>query len=138
MQDRYAGDIGDFGKFGLLRRLSISLFIGVNWYLVPDESQNGDGRHTNYLKKASFSSCDPALCHTLDHIVNTGQRKVTVLEGAGILSAVFYSDMLNFYQTTKLKRKAIRAVWHQNALERLKGCDLIFLDPNNGLMVPPA
>ena len=49
MQDRYTGDIGDFGKLGLLRWLSTSLSIGVNWYLVPDESHNGDGRHTNYV-----------------------------------------------------------------------------------------
>ena len=30
MQDRYTGDIGDFGKLGLLRWLSTSLSIGVN------------------------------------------------------------------------------------------------------------
>lgn len=44
MQNRYAGDIGDFGKFGLLRALRGSgLSIGVNWYLVPDETRIGDG-----------------------------------------------------------------------------------------------
>ena len=37
MQDRYAGDIGDYGKLGLLRSLSrTGLRIGVNWYLTPD------------------------------------------------------------------------------------------------------
>ncbi|MGN1144419.1 MAG: hypothetical protein ACI4SU_07600 [Anaerovoracaceae bacterium] len=46
MQNRYTGDIGDFGKLGLLRQLSGAGFsIGVNWYLTPDESHNGDGRH---------------------------------------------------------------------------------------------
>ena len=138
MQDRYTGDIGDFGKLGLLRWLSTSLSIGVNWYLVPDESHNADGRHTNYLKKSSFQLCDPDLCHALDHIVNSGQRRVTALESASILSAVFYSDVLNLNQTTKSKRKVTRIVWHQNAINRLRGCDLIFLDPDNGLMVPSA
>ena len=41
MQDRYAGDIGDFGKFGLLRALSSAgLSIGVNWYrTIPSASE---------------------------------------------------------------------------------------------------
>ena len=44
MQNRYVGDIGDFGKLGLLRALSSKgLSIGVNWYLTTDESHNGDG-----------------------------------------------------------------------------------------------
>ena len=36
MQDRYAGDIGDYGKIGLLKCLQGHGFdIGVNWYRVP-------------------------------------------------------------------------------------------------------
>ena len=50
MQNRYTGDIGDFGKLGLLRVLQESgLTIGVNWYLVPDENHNSDGRHVQYF-----------------------------------------------------------------------------------------
>lgn len=42
MQDRYVGDIGDFGKYGLLRALCAhDLSLGVVWYLVPDESRPG-------------------------------------------------------------------------------------------------
>jgi hypothetical protein len=34
MQNRYVGDIGDFGKFGLLRFIEdTGLRIGINWYL---------------------------------------------------------------------------------------------------------
>ena len=37
MQNRYAGDVGDFGKIGLLRQLAAAGYhIGVNWYLAPD------------------------------------------------------------------------------------------------------
>ena len=33
MQDRYAGDIGDYGKIALLKALQVQgLSIGVNWY----------------------------------------------------------------------------------------------------------
>ena len=45
MQDQYVGDIGDFGKYGLLRHLTgmrgdaapeDALRLGVVWYLFPD------------------------------------------------------------------------------------------------------
>ena len=55
MQDRYAGDIGDFLKFSLLRQLcqpsdvDPGLRLGVVWYLAPDEDHNLDGKHTPYL-----------------------------------------------------------------------------------------
>ncbi|MBQ9065866.1 MAG: hypothetical protein IJ123_10505 [Blautia sp.] len=51
MQDRYTGDIGDFGKLGLLRVLeSQGLTIGINWSRTPDEDHNDDGKYTKYLK----------------------------------------------------------------------------------------
>lgn len=51
MQDRYTGDIGDFGKLGLLRILeSQGLTIGINWSRTPDEDHNDDGKYTKYLK----------------------------------------------------------------------------------------
>ena len=46
MQDRYAGDVGDFGKIGLLKCLQTHGFkIGVNWYrvLVLDVEKDKDG-----------------------------------------------------------------------------------------------
>ena len=40
MQDRYVGDVGDFGKIGMLRQIAnAGLRVGVNWYLTykPEE-----------------------------------------------------------------------------------------------------
>lgn len=66
MQNRYSGDIGDFSKLGLLRHLSqTGLSIGLNWYLVPDESHNNDGMHNGYLSDHSFEACDPDLWKAL-------------------------------------------------------------------------
>ena len=77
MQDRYTGDIGDFGKLGLLRILqSRSLTIGVNWYLTPDEDHNDDGKHTKYLKDESYRKYDEALWLELNQIVDAKQRRV--------------------------------------------------------------
>ena len=80
MQNRYAGDIGDYGKLGLLRSLSrTGLRIGVNWYLTPDEDHNGDGRHTAYLRDDSYRSFDEDLWRKLREIANSDQRSVAAL-----------------------------------------------------------
>lgn len=138
MQDRYTGDIGDFGKLGLLRKLSARLSIGVNWYLAPDETHNGDGRHIEYLEKDAFRICDDFLWNALKQIVQSGERKVPALENANILSAAYFSERMEFFGDTKAEREVSRKEWHQQALEALKGCDLVFVDPDNGLMVPSA
>ena len=139
MQNRYTGDIGDYGKLGLLRVLQLSgLKIGVNWYLVPDEKHNHDGRHVGYLANECYRSCDPELWAELKHIVQSGAREVQALQSDQILKAVFYTELLDFSEKTKAERKARRATWHENALKTLCGQDVVFLDPDNGLIVPSA
>ena len=88
MQDRYTGDIGDFGKLGLLRQLaSTGLSIGINWYRTPDETHNSDGLHIGYLQKEQFRACDPDLWSALGRIVSSGKREITALEQCAILDA---------------------------------------------------
>ena len=139
MQNRYTGDIGDFGKLGLLRQLSrTGLSIGVNWYLTPDETHNGDGRHIGYLKNDTFRICDVQLWSALGEIVDSGNREVSTLERSDILRATFYSRMLDFTGTDKTERQMLRWEWHNLAMEKLRACDIVFVDPDNGLMVPSA
>lgn len=46
MQDKYVGDIGDYGKFGLLRAISTSgLSLAINWYKTGPESEKGNGQN---------------------------------------------------------------------------------------------
>jgi hypothetical protein len=53
VQDRYAGDLGDYLMFGLLRWMApdSSAFprLGVAWYRTVDEVHNADGNHVAYL-----------------------------------------------------------------------------------------
>lgn len=139
MQNRYTGDIGDFGKLGLLRRISrAGLSVGVNWYLTPDETHNGDGRHTAYLKDCTFRPCDPPLWQALGEIVAANRRQVSALEAAGLLPAVYYGEPLDFSGLNAAGRQAFRNQWHSRALERLRGQDILFADPDTGLIVPSA
>ena len=48
MKNQYVGDIGDYGKYGLLRFLAgHGIKIGINWYLTKDDgSADGNLRTT--------------------------------------------------------------------------------------------
>lgn len=135
MQNRYTGDIGDFGKLGMLRVLQDAGFsVGVNWYLTPNESHNQDGKHTNY---DDLRSCDESLWRELKQIVDS-DRNVAALQTDRILKATFYPEPLDFKGKKKAERQTIRENWHQDALKALCGTNLVFADPDNGLIVPSA
>lgn len=139
MQNRYAGDIGDFGKLGLLRCLQrAGLSIGVNWYLVSDESHNCDGKYVQYQKKEEYRCCDEDLWLALKGIVDSGERNITALENANILDAVYYSASLDYSRKTKSERAVFRSAWHIEALHCLEELDVVFVDPDNGLLVRSA
>ena len=136
MQDRYAGDVGDFGKLGLFRAVAGSgLRVGVNWYrtLWANEcAVNHDGKHTSYLTDNTFAICDSALWHTLRQIVAT-QRSVLALEKANLIPhATYYHAFLDSKNTSQLTRSD----WHREAMLTLADTDFVFCDPDNGLLVP--
>ena len=130
MQDRYAGDIGDYGKFGLLRTLSAAgLSIGVNWYkTIPSmtEFARDDGK---YRIPQGLFHCDEKLANTLYAISrpDNPERSIQSLEAAKLIDgAVYFSDPIPI---------ADRSIWHAKAMTTLGGCDLVFLDPDHGLLV---
>lgn len=134
MQNRYAGDAGDFGKIGLLRVLAKSgLKIGVNWYLVPDEIHNDDGKHIGYLSDSRFVSCDDELLGKLGYMVYSNQRGILMLERMDLIpnATYFNEELLN----PQMGGAGFRNQWHKNALNRLRNSDIVFLDPDNGLLV---
>ncbi len=145
MQNRYSGDIGDYSKFVLLRKLFTADVhrIGLIWYLYPDESHTNDGRHTSYLDQAAFSDCDPELVGGLQQVVNK-QRDIRTLETAGFLpnQTVYFSEPLDFHQRyprqtveDKRHRRAARTRWLQKAITAVDHCNVVMLDPDNGLEV---
>ena len=142
MQDRYTGDIGDYGKLGMLRCLAAAgLRVGVNWYRTPDEDHNEDGKFIQYVQasgQTSYRPYDPPLWDALAQIVNSRQRQVESLETPDILDAVFFDKPLDFSNVPFRDREEKRAEWHRQALAALDGCEIVFVDPDNGLMVSSA
>ncbi len=148
MQDRYAGDLGDYLKFGFLRWLvppgsPASPRLGVVWYRAADEAHNADGKHVAYLDPGHRSSArlrrlDPDLYQRLASVVASGQRSTVALASAGVLGAgtCFFGDLLDFADlpvAARAARQARRRSWAQRALAATSGCDLIFADPDNGI-----
>ncbi len=133
MQNRYAGDVGDFGKLGLLRSIEkAGIKIGVNWYLVEDESHNQDGKHIGYLKDKKYLGCDDELLESLRRMLQKENRSIEQLEQYGLLNTKQYFHEI--IQKPRVSGYEKRKMWHRNGLSALEGCDLVFLDPDNGLL----
>ena len=151
MQNRYFGDIGDFGKYGLLRgicgvqeasTINYPLRLGVVWYLYPDESHNSDGNHTNYLDNTSanhiaYRKCDPELYEALRRVVVVKNRRyVGQVRENGILlgNTTYYERSLSYtLEASRSSRQAIRKNWFDGALQATANADIVFVDPDNGI-----
>lgn len=132
MKHQYFGDVNDYIKYGLLRCLSqASLHIGVCWMLTPDD-QRSDGHKTQYLTQPDgWMAHDPYLFKHLSQTIRLPDgRNLRHIEGRHhIKHAKFFGDIVPDSHSG-------RADWAKNMLASLKGCDLVFFDPDNGIEVP--
>jgi hypothetical protein len=149
VQDRYAGDVGDFLKLGLLRWLTAAdddgrtLDLGVVWYRVVDEGHNLDGKHVAYLDPRSpgglrLRPLDPDLYDRLAAMVQAGERSVDALERSGALPPLSrcFARALDFADLPVAERRdrtERRRDWLSAALDATAGADLVFFDPDNGI-----
>ena len=149
MQDRYVGDVGDFGKYGLLRSLcyggehGVAFRLGVLWYRFDgdDSAAANDGRHIDYLCAPSsherlLRQCDPDLVEKMRHLVKN-DRSIAAVETNHVLpvGTVFFSEGLSFKGTPLGERSAKRHQWLNAGLRRVREAEVVFFDPDNGLEV---
>ena len=131
MKNQYVADINDYRKYGLLRTLSGNgnIRIGVCWMLTPDDNRT-DGQFTRYLNlPGQWKQYDPPLFEHLVDCIRDGERHVRRIESTGILqNADYHCDFLS-----DIPEKRTR--YFMGMHERLKGVDLIFFDPDNGLEI---
>ena len=147
VQNRYVADEGDFAKFGLLRALAgvypldeSPSSLGVVWYRPDIETGSpGDGSKRNHLNdpQQRYRRCDPELFDSLKSISATN-RSVNAIKESGILGdsrACFYNNEIQTPQRdwSRSQREDARATWWGEALERVGGRQIMFLDPDNGL-----
>ncbi len=141
MKDQYFGDVGDFGKYGIIRYLINTIpevHIGVNWFLTENDIRS-DGKHIDYLTKSmELRECDSILYDFLRECVMNDLRSVSQIEDSTLLGdTLFYSDLLDYSKAKGQLQKRIdfRANWFANSINRLIGSHIIYVDPDNGLEV---
>ena len=148
MQNKYVGDVGDFGKFSLLRFLCgltdtenpEPVSLGVVWYLRPDERHNADGRHIGYLVPTDknirkYGSCDRDLWARLGHLVGQGARCVHCVEQAAILPETtrYHRSLLCIPDAPADVKRIVREHWFERARTIVQDAGLVFLDPDKGV-----
>lgn len=137
MQHHFVGDVGDFGKYGLLRALSGEwpaaeprLTLGVVWYLPAGAvGSAADGQKLTYLDQPhKFRDCDPTLFGALGELLDGRDRSLGAIEASGILG-----DGTLFFDDPIPQGRSPRQEWLQDAVRAVRGRDIVFLDPDKGL-----
>lgn len=140
MKNQYFGDVGDFGKYGMIRYFVNTipeLRIGINWYLTENDVRT-DGKHIDYLLKSTqLRECDPCLYDFLRKCIINDSRAISEIEESGLLAnTLFFSDILDYSGLGHPQDRAkFRESWFENSIRLLRGAKLIYVDPDNGLEV---
>ena len=154
MQDRFVGDIGDFGKYGLLRalrgihpRADPCLKLGLAWYVPDSETVKrtpvGHGQNIGYLfnpkTRDRYRSCDEELFDGLQGIV-CGHRSIEAVQDSGLLGdrasgALVIHDKPMQMPDGRLRHDE-RKKWLDEALRCVEKSEVVFLDPDVGLADP--
>jgi hypothetical protein len=132
VKEQYVGDINDYRKYALLRRLQAGsgLRTGVCWMLTPSDGRS-DGSMTNYLNKPGYERHDPELYGMLrDVMAQPDRRHLQLIEDNGIIAGATYHNAI------VPDPLAARVAWFDQAIAKLSLTDLIFFDPDNGIDVP--
>jgi hypothetical protein len=146
MRHAYVGDVGDFGKYGLLRELirgRRECRLAVVWYLTDSRESNNDGRHDSYLRGEpercrAYRDCDPDLYDRLLIVREQRRLSVQLVESAQILpaSTVFYQRVVPTGRKDGVGSVLweARSNWLAAASDVVRSAELVFVDPDNGII----
>lgn len=134
MKNQYLADIGDYGKYGLLRFLSgKGIKIGVNWYLTEDDGTN-DGKFKDYLDDPIKDWMKDKKLFKILKEVKDKNPTVETIEDIGLIpQAIYYSEALDYKGLVPCERQLKRDKWFSASLDKLYDAELVFLDPDNGI-----
>jgi len=136
----WVGDIADFAKYGLLKRLAgDDLRLGVFWYLTTHAAPNKP--LVSYLSRAEeYGPCDRALFETLRRLHDEKGDSLTLddIQHGGVLPAAtaFHASALSTTALDRPTRLAARKRWFEDGCALTRDCDVIFVDPDTGLLPP--
>ena len=138
MKNQYFGDVGDYGKYGLLRFIAErGVTIAVNWYLTCDDQSN-DGNMRGYLANKRDRKYDKELFDVLREMNDRKEYSVARFAERGLIPGAIYFDsivrpLLSESALSVADKRSAREQWHRQALVGCSGPELVFMDPDNGL-----
>jgi hypothetical protein len=148
VRHNFVNDIGDYAKYALLRALcesdAVEVRLGVIWYLTEHVAHNGDGRKRAHLSEGGWEELDPDLLGAMRQIEgrlgSQDDLNLSLIETSEILPAktAYFSEPVPHAADSTQQRAADRAAWFHCARKAVEDCNLIFLDPDNGLAVRSA
>lgn len=137
MRDKFVADIGDFGKYGLLRTLAgvepkdePRCRLGVVWYFWEDSDWAYDAKLDYLSKPDEYRHYDEGLFDTLSKVANGYKRTVGEVRRREILGRD-KEDVVFCAEAVPNGRP--RHEWLSRALKKTEGAQIVFLDPDNGL-----
>lgn len=133
MQNKYVGDVGDFGKFQLFRYLFNHEESPLNgkalaqiWFMYDGEGEKGsDGKYIDYFERMHGS--DEYLEYSLLDLIMRQKREVEELEKLKLIQNV------KFYYEKVPKALEDRYLWLNHALTFANKSQIIAVAPDNGM-----
>ena len=134
MKDQYVADIGDYGKYSLLRAFAKEgVCVGVNWYYTSNDESN-DGKFKEYLDDTDrFGNYCKEVFSILSSIPKDKRLIRTIEESEIIPNAHYYHDIVEF-EGTPADRYNKRIEWSKKGQKELASAELVYLDPDNGVL----
>lgn len=133
MKNQYFGDVNDFRKYGLLRTLARAsgLRVGVCWFLTANDAGN-DGELRKYLgQPRRWRHYDPELFDRLQRLSD-----VEVPRSVSLAREWELVPRASYFEALLHNARPARAAYVNAARQALEACDLVFVDPDNGIEVP--
>lgn len=135
MRHQRIGEICCYLKLSLLHTLSPGMKLGIAWYLVPDVERHSIGLKTGYLDLPDrWRHLDPHLFDTMAELVRSDRRPIRDLEQTATIKANHSFECLDYAELYWSDRKTYRTLWFNRVLADLDKCDLVFADPEMGLI----
>jgi len=137
MKNRFYGDVNDYIKYGILDILANRYnAIGINWYLTDDQHRNQ--KHGNIMRhiddEKKWKGHNPRIFALLKQRITNQQRNIMYCRQDNVFNFKYeFREQLpdNAFQNDY---ETLRDEWHARAIGHLNKCDLVFFDPDIGVI----
>ena len=137
MKNRFYGDVNDYIKYGILDILSKKYkSIGINWCLTDDRhGKNGDGNIDRHItNEEEWKNFNPKIYFNLRKRLQIDQRNIKYCKEDELFD--FKYEFIEQLPDNAQRNdyEALRDTWHTRAKAQLAKCDLVFFDPDIGVI----